>query len=103
MNIQYSLDKEPVKGVSLIKVLSIDMVKPFHINEIFVKPYSKTPVDKHQVSEFWHVLSGKGKLFYKNQEYTLNMGDWFFFYPYEEHQVENPSNTELKILSIYWK
>ncbi|MCH9769643.1 MAG: cupin domain-containing protein [Gammaproteobacteria bacterium] len=102
MSIDFNHTRDPVAGVSLIKGLSIDIQKPFSVDEIFVKPRSKTPVDQHKVAEFWRILSGQGKLFYQDKIHMLDVGDWFMFYPHEAHQVENETDSTLVILSIYW-
>lgn len=103
MNINKIISEEIIEGVSQIEEFSVNVSTPFKMAEFIITPFSKTPVDKHEVAEIWRILSGHGKLYYQDAEHPINKNDWFFFYPFEEHQVENTTENELKILSIYWK
>ena len=104
MNIDYTLEENPVEGVSLIKHLSLNVTMPMQIDEIVVKPKCKTPIDQHAVAELWQVLSGEGILTHQGQTtFLLKSGHRFFFHPHETHQIENIKDTDLKILSVYWK
>lgn len=103
VNITYLKKKNPVPGVSLLVEVLGKINNDFNINEFSVDPFCSTPVDKHEVAEFWRILSGRGKLSHNKSEKELMVGDWCLFYPYEEHQITNTGHEELKILSIYWK
>ena len=102
-NIEDTIEKNPVAGVSFIKHLKMNVMMPVHIDEIVVSAKSCTPVDQHEVVELWQILDGSGVLTYQNKEYELKAGDRFFFHTNEAHQIRNSEEYELKILSIYWK
>src|SRR5688572_16579610 len=102
MTIQYEDLLDPVKGVSLLRSICIPHAKPFHVDEITLLQGKSSPVDKHKVAELWLILAGKGDLFHQGKTHSLKSGDWFFFKPYEEHQILNKGQGNLRILSIYW-
>lgn len=75
---------------------------PFKATYFEVLPGCETPLDQHQVEEFWIVLKGNGTLKYENESYPIFPQDIFYFAPFKKHQVYNDSDNTLIIFSLYW-
>lgn len=102
MNIHYKNIRNPFDGVSLIRSLGVPIPKAFNIDEITILPNMMPPVDSHEVAELWLILEGEGDLYHQGKTHSLKPGDWSFFMPYDEHQILNKGQGDLRILSIYW-
>jgi uncharacterized cupin superfamily protein len=81
------------------KPLSTDLMQrhPFDV-EICRIPPGQTPYPYHSHSaqwEFYHVISGKGRVRHKDGTTPIAAGDAFLFKPGEPHQLINDSNEDL--------
>ena len=79
--------------------LSTDLKErhPFDV-EICRLPAGKRHCPYHSHSaqwEFYHVISGKGSVRYKDGSMVIESGDAFIFQPDEPHQLINDSSEEL--------
>jgi uncharacterized cupin superfamily protein len=81
------------------KPQSTDLMErhPFDV-EICRIPPCQTPYPYHSHSaqwEFYHVISGKGRVRHKDGTTPIAAGDAFLFKPGEPHQLINDSNEDL--------
>ena len=75
---------------------------PFDV-EILKVPAGKAACPYHSHSaqwEYYQVISGSGKIRHKDGETSISAGDAFVFQPGEEHQLLNPSESDLTILIV---
>lgn len=80
--------------------LDLNERHPFDI-EICRIPPGKAPYPYHSHSaqwEFYHVISGKGKVRDENGWTEIVTGDAFVFKPGQAHQIENNSKENLIII-----
>jgi len=83
---------------------SLDMSErhPFDI-EICRVPPGKAPYPYHSHSaqwEFYHVMSGKGKVRDDKGWTPIETGDAFLFKPGQAHQIKNDSNEDLTLYVV---
>ena len=83
---------------------STDLEKrhPFDV-EILRIPPGKTPYPYHAHSaqwEFYHVISGRGKVRHEEGVTEIESGDAFIFKPNEPHQLTNDSDADLVIYVV---
>jgi uncharacterized cupin superfamily protein len=81
------------------KPQSTDLMErhPFDV-EICRIPPGKTPYPYHSHSaqwEFYHVISGKGRVRHKDGNTAIEVGDAFLFKPGDPHQLINDSAEDL--------
>lgn len=81
------------------KPQSTDLLKrhPFDV-EICRIPPGKTPYPYHSHSaqwEFYHVISGSGRVRHKHGKTAIETGDAFLFKPGEPHQLINTGKRDL--------
>ena len=86
------------------KPLSTDLKErhPFDV-EIVRLPPGTTPYPFHSHSaqwEFYHVISGRGRVRHANGTETIETGDAFLFKPGEPHQLINDSDADLLIYVV---
>src|SRR5689334_2272713 len=79
--------------------LSTDIMErhPFDV-EVLRVPAGKVPYPYHSHSaqwEFYHVISGQGKVRHKDGTTAIESGDAFLFQPGEPHQLINDSKEDL--------
>jgi uncharacterized cupin superfamily protein len=75
---------------------------PFDV-EILRVPPGKSPYPYHSHSaqwEFYHVISGTGKVRHKDGTTAIEAGDAFIFQPGEPHQLINDSAQDLIIYVV---
>ena len=86
------------------KPQSTDLLErhPFDV-EIRRVPPGKTPYPYHSHSaqwEFYHVISGTGKVRHKRGKTTIRTGDAFLFKPGEPHQLINIGKRDLVLYVV---
>jgi uncharacterized cupin superfamily protein len=86
------------------KPRSTDLIErhPFDV-EILRVPAGKTPYPYHSHSaqwEFYHVISGTGKVRHKDGATAIMPGDAFIFKPGEPHQIINDSDADLVVYVV---
>lgn len=94
-SISIALGREP-------QSTDLDKRHPFDV-EILRIPPGKTPYPYHAHSaqwEFYHVISGTGKVRHENGLTEIETGDAFVFKPNEPHQLINDSESDLVIYVI---
>lgn len=79
--------------------LSTDLMErhPFDVEICRIAP-GKTPYPYHSHSaqwEFYHVISGKGRVRHQDGHSAIAAGDAFLFKPGEPHQLINDSSEDL--------
>lgn len=69
---------------------------------IKIEPRSETPVEKSQknTEKFLYILNGKASIKIGEQLFPLSTDQSIYFQAYQEHQILNPSNKQIKILSV---
>jgi uncharacterized cupin superfamily protein len=75
---------------------------PFDV-EICRVPPGKTPYSYHSHSaqwEFYHVISGEGKVRHKDGTTSIEEGDAFIFKPDEPHQLFNDGSEDLVLYVV---
>jgi uncharacterized cupin superfamily protein len=75
---------------------------PFDVEILRVAP-GKTPYPYHSHSaqwEFYHVISGHGRVRHENGTTAIETGDAFLFKPGQPHQLINDSNHDLILYVI---
>jgi uncharacterized cupin superfamily protein len=75
---------------------------PFDV-EICRIPPGKSPCPYHSHSaqwEFYHVISGSGKVRHKEGTTPIEEGDAFIFKPGEPHQISNDSTNDLVLYVV---
>jgi uncharacterized cupin superfamily protein len=95
------------KGVSIAlgrqeKSMDLRERHPFDV-EIEVIPPGKinSPYHSHSAQwEFYHIISGKGKVRHKDGMTDIGAGDAFIFPPDEPHQIINDSTEDLTMYVI---
>jgi uncharacterized cupin superfamily protein len=95
------------KGVSEAlgrKPQSTDLLErhPFDVEILRIAP-GKIPYPYHSHSaqwEFYHVISGQGKVRHQEGINPIEAGDAFLFKPGEPHQLINDSNQDLVIYVV---
>ena len=78
-------------------------LSPFKMSKWSLLKGSKSPIDLHNVKEYWLVVQGKGMLNYKNESMIeIEKGDFIFMESNHSHQVESIGDIELIVYSIWW-
>jgi uncharacterized cupin superfamily protein len=75
---------------------------PFDVEILRISP-AKTPYPFHSHSaqwEFYHVISGTGKIRHQNGTTGIESGDAFLFRPGEPHQLINDSAEDLVVYVV---
>jgi mannose-6-phosphate isomerase-like protein (cupin superfamily) len=99
--IKKSSVEEICKGVIIEEILCYPMA-PFKASFFNIKANSSSPMDSHEVKEIWLVISGSGILECGDQLTEIKEKDVIFFDSFEKHTVNNTSNIELKMISLWW-
>jgi len=86
------------------KPASTDLMErhPFDV-EILRVPAGKTPYPYHSHSaqwEFYHIISGKGRVRHKEGTEAIEAGDAFIFLPGEPHQLINEGPEDLIVYVV---
>jgi mannose-6-phosphate isomerase-like protein (cupin superfamily) len=76
---------------------------PFKMSKWSLKEGLISPVDVHQVKEYWLISEGKGEINYNNELIIkVKKGDFIFMESNKTHQVENTGSEDLVVFSIWW-
>lgn len=81
--------------------VSIDKGEDYLVKNIFVSPKQKLSVQSHNHrSEIWIVLEGKAFVILNETEQILEPGDSIFIPLGSKHSLQNPFESELKIIEV---
>lgn len=95
------------KGVSedtiFVEEAITDKKSPFKMSKWVLKSGLKSPVDVHDVKEYWLISEGRGIINYNDEELIkIEKGDFIFMDSRKSHQVENNGDKDLVVFSIWW-
>jgi len=76
---------------------------PFEVARWSVAPGKANDLDTHVSREVWLVISGEGRLKWRDQSATIRAGDAVAFDTRVPHQVHNTGSEPLRVFSVYWK
>jgi mannose-6-phosphate isomerase-like protein (cupin superfamily) len=76
---------------------------PFEVARWSVAPGKANDLDTHLSREVWLVISGEGRLKWRDQSVTIRAGDAVAFDTKVPHQVHNTGSEPLRVFSVYWK
>jgi mannose-6-phosphate isomerase-like protein (cupin superfamily) len=76
---------------------------PFEVARWSVAPGKANDLDTHVSREVWLVISGEGRLKWRDQSTTIRAGDAVAFDTKVPHQVHNTGSEPLRVFSVYWK
>lgn len=93
--ISEALGREPTSTDALLR-------HPFDVELCRVPPgFANFPYHSHSAQwEFFHVLSGCGKVRHDGDESPIGAGDAFIFKPGEAHQIRNDGADDLVFLVV---
>ena len=101
MKLQFK-DKEVIDTIVIEEALT-EGRSPFKMSKWSLKSGLKSPVDVHDVKEYWIIVQGKGQLNYNDESMIdVQKGDCLFFESNKSHQVENTGDEDLLVNSFWW-
>ena len=79
----------------------IDSGNDYLVKNIFVSPYQKLSIQSHNHrSEIWTILEGKAFVLLDETKQVLEPGDSIYIPLGSKHSLQNPFESELKIIEI---
>ena len=91
-----------VDGSDVVEVIGMKTTKTKEVSIAYatVKPKQKTILHKHDFTEVYIILKGKGIIYLNNESRPISKYDNILIPAKTWHQVENTGKTDLKIICI---
>ncbi|MEV8115948.1 class I tRNA ligase family protein [Streptomyces xiamenensis] len=70
---------------------------------VSVEPGARSEAHQHDETETWVIVSGSGELTVDAERHPVRAATVVQFEPFETHSVTNTGDTELLLLSLYWR
>ncbi|MGY3685047.1 class I tRNA ligase family protein [Streptomyces sp. TE33382] len=70
---------------------------------VSVEPGARSDAHQHDETETWVIVSGSGDLTVDAERHPVHASTVVQFEPFETHSVENTGDTDLLLLSLYWR
>lgn len=70
---------------------------------VSVEPGARSDAHQHDETETWVIVSGTGELTVDAERHPVSARTVVQFEPFETHTVENTGDTDLLLLSLYWR
>lgn len=101
MKLQFN--KEEITDTIAVEEAKTEGLSPFKMSKWSLKKGLKSPVDVHNVKEYWLIVQGKGVLNYNDESMIeVEKGDFIFMESNKSHQVENTGEEDLLVYSTWW-
>ncbi|MFE3738520.1 class I tRNA ligase family protein [Streptomyces sp. NPDC059134] len=70
---------------------------------VSIEPGARSDAHQHDETETWVIVSGSGVLTVDAEPHPVRPSTVVQFEPFETHSVENTGETDLVLLSLYWR
>ncbi|MEV6593961.1 class I tRNA ligase family protein [Streptomyces acidicola] len=70
---------------------------------VSLEPGARSDAHQHDETETWVIVAGTGRLTVDAEPHPVRSGTVVQFEPFETHTVENTGDTDLLLLSLYWR